>query len=63
MTVGIGYCGRYRRKEATVDVAEFDAWLSAIVALTPRQRQQAWQMLGLSEASEGDDIETGPPRG
>ena len=46
-----------------MDVAEFDGWLSAIAALTPRQRQQAWQTLALSEASEGDDIETGPPRG
>ena len=46
-----------------MDVAEFDGWLSAIAALTPRQRQQAWQTLALSEASEGDDIETGLPRG
>jgi transposase-like protein len=46
-----------------MDVAEFDGWLSAIVALTPRQRRQAWQMLALSEASQGDDIETGLPRG
>ena len=46
-----------------MDVAAFDAWLSAIAALTPRQRRQAWQMLALSEASEGDDIETAPPRG
>jgi transposase-like protein len=46
-----------------MDVAEFDGWLSAIAALTPRQRQQAWQTLALSEASDGDDIESGPPRG
>ena len=46
-----------------MDVAEFDGWLRAIAALTPRQRQQAWQTLALSEASAGDDIETGPPRG
>jgi DNA-directed RNA polymerase subunit RPC12/RpoP len=46
-----------------MDVAEFDDWLSGIVALTPPQRRQAWQTLALSEASEGDDIETGPPRG
>ena len=46
-----------------MDVAEFDAWLSAIAVLTPRQRRQAWQMLALSEASEGDDIATAPLRG
>src|SRR3954470_11013391 len=46
-----------------MDVAEFDGWLSAIAALTPRQRQQAWQTLALSEASAGDDIETAPLRG
>ena len=46
-----------------MDVAEFDGWLSAIAALTPRQRQQAWQTLALSEASEDDDIETAPPGG
>jgi transposase-like protein len=46
-----------------MDVAEFDAWLRAIAALTPRQRQQAWQTLALSEASDCGDIETGPPRG
>src|SRR6201994_2669839 len=46
-----------------MDVAEFDNWLSAIAALTPRQRQQAWQTLALSEASQGDDIATGAPRG
>ena len=39
-----------------MDVAEFDGWLSAIAALTPRQRQQAWQTLALSEASAGDDM-------
>jgi transposase-like protein len=44
-------------------VAEFDGWLSAIAALTPRQRRQAWQMLALSEASDCDDIETGPSWG
>jgi transposase-like protein len=43
-----------------MDVAEFHDWLSAIAALTPRQRQQAWQALALSEASQGDAIETGP---
>ena len=46
-----------------MDEAAFDGWLNAIAALTPRQRQQAWQTLALSEALEGDDIETGPPRG
>jgi hypothetical protein len=46
-----------------MDVAAFDGWLRAIAALTPRQRQQAWQTLALSEASAGDAIETGPPRG
>src|SRR5919202_6722128 len=46
-----------------MDVAAFDGWLHAIAALTPRQRQQAWQTLALSEASAGDAIETGPPRG
>jgi hypothetical protein len=46
-----------------MDVAEFDDWLSAIAALTPRQRRQAWQTLALSEASDCDDIETGPPQG
>jgi DNA-directed RNA polymerase subunit RPC12/RpoP len=46
-----------------MDVAAFDGWLSAIAALTPRQRQRAWQTLALSEASAGDDIETGAPRG
>ena len=46
-----------------MDVAAFDGWLSAIAALTPRQRQQAWQTLALSEASAGDAIETAPPRG
>ena len=45
-----------------MDVAEFDGWLRAIAALTPRQRQQAWQTLALSEASESDAIETGSPR-
>jgi hypothetical protein len=46
-----------------MDKAEFDGWLSGIAALTPPQRRQTWQMLGLSEASDGDDIETGPPPG
>ena len=46
-----------------MDAVEFDGWLSAIAVLTPRQRQQAWQTLALSEASEGDAIETAPPRG
>ena len=46
-----------------MDVVEFDVWLSAIAGLTPRQRQQVWQTLALSEASEGDDIATGAPRG
>jgi len=46
-----------------MDVVEFDDWLSGIPALTPPQRRQAWQRLALSEASEGDDIETGPPWG
>ena len=46
-----------------MDKAEFDDWLSEIAALTPPQRRQAWQTLALSEASDGDDIETGPPRG
>src|SRR5208282_2803170 len=51
------------RKETTMDVAEFDGWLSGIAALTPPQRRQAWQTLALSEASDCDDIETGPPWG
>jgi transposase-like protein len=46
-----------------MDAAEFDGWLSALAALTPQQRREAWQTLALSEASEGDAIETGPPRG
>src|SRR5271166_2180321 len=46
-----------------MDVAEFDGWLSGIAALTPPQRRQAWQTLALSEASDCDDIETGPPWG
>jgi transposase-like protein len=46
-----------------MDVSEFDGWLGKIAVLTPAQRRQAWQTLALSEASEGDDIETGPPRG
>src|SRR3954452_6198452 len=44
-----------------MDAAEFVDWLSRIAALTPSQRRQAWQTLALSEASDGDDIETGPP--
>ena len=46
-----------------MDVAEFDGWLSGVAALTPPQRRQAWQTLALSEASDCDDIETGPPWG
>jgi transposase-like protein len=46
-----------------MDAAEFAGWLSAIAALTPQQRREAWQTLALSEASEGDDIKTVPPRG
>src|SRR3954454_22751198 len=46
-----------------MDVAEFNGWLSAIAALTPSQRRQAWQTLALSGASACDDIETAPPRG
>src|SRR3954468_22368790 len=46
-----------------MDAAEFVDWLSRIAALTPRQRRQAWQTLALSEASDCDDIETGPPQG
>src|SRR5271165_1758669 len=46
-----------------MDVAEFDGWLSGIAALTPPQRRQAWRTLALSEASDCDDIETGPPWG
>jgi hypothetical protein len=46
-----------------MDMAEFDGWLSRVAALTPAQRRQAWQTLALSEASAGDAIETGPPRG
>ena len=46
-----------------MDMAEFDGWLSGIAALTPPQRRQAWQTLALSEASDCDDIETGPPWG
>src|ERR1700760_1170875 len=49
--------------EATMDVAAFDDWLSGVAALTPPQRRQAWQTLALSEASEDDAIETGPPWG
>jgi hypothetical protein len=45
-----------------MDVAAFDGWLSAIAALTPRQRRQAWQMLALSEATEGNDFEASLPR-
>jgi hypothetical protein len=44
----------------TMDVAEFDCWLSGIAALTTPQRRQAWQTLALSEASDCDDTETGP---
>jgi len=43
-----------------MDVAEFDCWLSGIAALTRPQRCQAWQTLALSEASDCDDIGTGP---
>src|SRR4051794_36401492 len=46
-----------------MDMAEFDGWLSRVAALTPAQRRRAWQTLALSEASAGDAIETGPPRG
>ena len=46
-----------------MDKAAFDGWLSGIAALTPPPRRQAWQRLALSEASDGDDIETGPPWG
>jgi hypothetical protein len=46
-----------------MDRAEFDGWLSEIAALTPPQRRHAWQTLALSEASDGDDIGTGPPWG
>src|SRR6202453_2724991 len=44
----------------TMDVAEFDCWLSGIAALTTPQRRQAWQTLALSEASDCDDTEIGP---
>ena len=46
-----------------MEVAEFDDWLSGVAALTLLQRRQAWQTLALSEASDCDDFETGPPRG
>jgi hypothetical protein len=46
-----------------MDVAEFHDGLNAIAALTPRQRQQTWQALALSEASQGCAIETGLSRG
>src|SRR3954454_14059320 len=46
-----------------MDMAEFDGWLRRVAALTPAQRRRAWQTLALSEASAGDAIETGPPRG
>jgi transposase-like protein len=42
-----------------MDEAKFDSWLSGMAALTPPQRQQAWQTLALSEALDTDDSETG----
>jgi transposase-like protein len=46
-----------------MDAAGFEGWLGVIAALTPSQRREAWQALALSEASDRDDIETGPPQG
>src|SRR5271166_392650 len=43
-----------------MDMAEFANWLSGIAALTLPQRRQAWQTLALSEASDCDDLESGP---